>query len=183
MVQRAQEDLQTAIAADVIERGPYHGTRRRLLSVECAGEARERVLHQFRRPAGAGSEQDPLRVVRAPPCKAERLQRRSRADVQPREAGYGGLVAGGEEDAAPTQRLQPPAEARCAGKGGKVDACARAKQAPRGRRAAASQRPPQPHGASASGFRTVSRSPRTSPESSRRCRTGHSRACPPAARR
>ncbi len=56
----AQIDLQSPIAANVVERAPHHGFGRWRLARQGAGETLKAVHHQFRHARGAGGEQDPL---------------------------------------------------------------------------------------------------------------------------
>ena len=87
--QRAQEDLQAAVAADVVERRPVAaaGDRR-----DRAGQRRERVDDELRRAAGARGRQDPFgrRAPRAARRAAQAAGGRRRArDV---DRGGGGVA-------------------------------------------------------------------------------------------
>ena len=108
---RAQEDLQAAIAADVVERAPDHGGVR-LLRGDGAGQPSERVHDHFRHAGGAGRQHHPfgladaaaeLRPARSrraarPDRQIERRARRSRLVLDDRidlgAGDHGGEMAG-----------------------------------------------------------------------------------------
>ena len=106
-VQRAEVDLQPAVAPDVVEGGPDDLGRRRAIG-ERGGEARQIVLHELRCTGGTGSEENPLGLTRARPPHRVGLERRPGIDRDPdadlaarrRAAGilHAGIGCGARDD-------------------------------------------------------------------------------------
>jgi hypothetical protein len=61
--QRAEEYLQAAVAADVVERSPDHRRRMAGVALDRAGEPGERMHHHLGRAARAGREHHPFGVA------------------------------------------------------------------------------------------------------------------------
>jgi hypothetical protein len=86
--ERAQQDLQAAVAAGVVEGAPDRrrlGARRRL---DRAGEALKAVDHQFRRPGRPGREHHPFGRQRHRARRVQRVEGQADSDERPFEAGW-----------------------------------------------------------------------------------------------